>query len=71
MSRDTDPPIPLIPYAVSQGLSDEDLLALWDDEVQALETAFEQGVSAQLPAVQQGLHLRVVHVRDEACALSH
>ena len=63
MARDQHPTIQLIPYAVSEGISDADLLELWDDELRALEEAFDNGTSAALPAVQQGFHLRVVHLR--------
>lgn len=63
MARDQYPTIPLIPYALSEGISDADLLELWDEEIRSMEEAFDNGTSAALPAVQQGFHLRVVHLR--------
>jgi len=63
--------IPLIPYAVTERLSDEQLLELWDEDLQELDEAFEQGTSAGHPLVKNGEHLRVVHVREEACTHSH
>ncbi|MCC7502558.1 MAG: hypothetical protein IT229_08520 [Flavobacteriales bacterium] len=64
MARDQHPTIPLIPHAVSEGISDADLMALWDEEMRHMEEAFDNGTSVELPAVQQGLHLRVVHLRS-------
>ena len=64
MPKDTKPPIPLIPYAVTEQLSDEQLLELWEEEYRDLEAAFEEGTSAQHPLVLHGDHLRVVHVRE-------
>lgn len=64
MARDQHPTIPLIPYAVSEGISDADLLELWDEELSSMEEAFNNGTSAALTAVQQGFHLRVVHLRN-------
>jgi hypothetical protein len=71
MTSDTKPPIPLIPYAMTERLSDEHLLELWDEELRDLEVAFEQGTSAAHPLVQSGDHLRVVHVREDAFDLVH
>lgn len=64
MARDQHPTIPLIPYAVSEGISDADLLELWDEEIRHMEEAFDNGTSVELPSVQQGFHLRVVHLRS-------
>ncbi|MBL8002001.1 MAG: hypothetical protein JNL05_08580 [Flavobacteriales bacterium] len=64
MPKDTKPPIPLVPYAVTEQLSDEQLLELWDEEFRDLEAAFADGTSADHYLVRNGDHLRVVHVRE-------
>jgi len=65
MPKDTKPPIPLIPYAVTEQFSDEQLLELWEEELRELEEAFAEGNSAGHPLVKRGDHLRVVHVRED------